>query len=359
MKVVNLNAAKNNPLAQLQEVEALPKGAVPAGYIPIRLSTKGKVGAPELFHIKNFSTRTILDMALIDEKDLPFKLVPLLDDLLFEEDISVANFHEKEVIETLILLYMAFYSSTLYEVPFPYDQEDLEWLKTTYGEAQYTQKKQDLENGSWKPIVDIDLGTIETYDLDDSFKHMATITKKQTGFSASFRLPKFGDALLLKQWIDVAFGPRDREFEQLQQRLSFKQQLEADYKAGRLKDITKIPVISQTEIDAFKEYSREKAGALVEAIRGLHLCEVDGKDVSELPLSARAQIIHDDPRFDSTLGKKIDEFFSTIEFGIKSDVQVQNPITMAAVSRRFSFRLVDILQAIQLSPTDDYDIVFS
>src|SRR5574344_957288 len=92
-------------VASVQAAESTKLSGAPAGYIPIRLSTLGRVGAPALFHIRNFSTRDLMKISLTDEEDVPAQVLELLKDLIWEEDVDVETFHEEEIIETLVLLY--------------------------------------------------------------------------------------------------------------------------------------------------------------------------------------------------------------------------------------------------------------
>ena len=74
----------------------------PPGYINITLSTRGKVGAPESFWIRNFIPEDLAVLATTPENDMPIKVVETLDKMIGNPDpnniIAVKNFHEKEVI---------------------------------------------------------------------------------------------------------------------------------------------------------------------------------------------------------------------------------------------------------------------
>ena len=83
---------------------------IPPGYIKVNLSTKGYLGAPKEFYIRNMSTEDLLSMALTDDEDLPVKTYKMLQSLIYGDDVDIKDFHEAEVIETLVTLYRTFYS---------------------------------------------------------------------------------------------------------------------------------------------------------------------------------------------------------------------------------------------------------
>lgn len=345
-------------VTSVQAAESTKLSGAPAGYIPIRLSTLGRVGAPALFHIRNFSTRDLMKISLTDEEDIPAQVLELLKDLVWEEDVDVETFHEEEIIETLVLLYSAFYNPVLQDVDFPWDESDIEELRRL-NPADVEDQIAALRAGKWKPKTDIDIQTgVETYDLPEDFKPVAGIKSRQgDGFSCSFGLPKYGDVLVLKRWLRDNYGEQEKQFAKTVQLLKLREDMLTKFNAGEPIDLSRLPVVDSAEEAAYNRLQVSKAAALVDVIRGLHLRSFEGKDVSDLPLSERIKLVQD-PRVDVTVAKKLDKYFSELKFGIKPDVLMHNPITGKPCVRRFSFRLIDILQAVQVFSADQYDIVF-
>ena len=111
MKVTPLNNLKNNPLYNsLVQAEERAKESIPAGYAEIRLSTEGRLFAPKVFHIRDFKTEELLEISLVPQKDLPKALLKILKNMIYEEDVDPAKFHISEVEETLVHVYMTFFS---------------------------------------------------------------------------------------------------------------------------------------------------------------------------------------------------------------------------------------------------------
>jgi hypothetical protein len=63
----------------------------------------------------------------------------MLDSIIYEPNVKVEDFHEKEVMELILILYDAFYTDTLTDLDWEYTDEDWKWLKENMGEdsAEY------------------------------------------------------------------------------------------------------------------------------------------------------------------------------------------------------------------------------
>jgi hypothetical protein len=335
MEVIDLNVAES--ISQIEQ-----HSTVPAGYAPIELSTKGKVFAPAKFHIRNFNTKDLLAIALTEEADLPERLVGLLQTMIFEKDVRVDLFHESEVIETLVRLYIHFFSSEL-EIDFPVEDSDKEWvLKHKEDGAELVAA---LESGKWKPVTTINLTTAETWDLPDTFKPYTVVG--DSTFNVGFSLPHYGDILTVKRWLRETFGEKERQLAQVEQLIQYRDKLFGRYEAGENVDLSRIPTIDKEAERAYDNLQEEKALALIDVIRAVHLVYIEGKNVSELPLSERIKLVQD-PRIDVKVARDIDISFENVRLGVKEDVLMHNPITLTNVIRRYSFRLVDLLQTLQL-----------
>jgi len=357
MQITELNngshTTNDNLLASIAKTEQQP--AIPAGYLPIQLSTRGKLGAPSSFHVRNFNTRDMMTLALTDEDALPEKIIDLLDELIYE-DVDVKRFHENEIIETIIRLYAAFFSPVLSDIDFPIEEEDYEDLQRIYPDDSAS-KIEALKNGTWKPKTSIDiLRDVNTYDIDDNFNPIATVSYRKTGFSVAFGLPRYGDILTVKKWLADNYGEKEKRFASVKKLAELRDQMIEKYEQGSAIDLNRLPNVDPEVEASYNSLQIEKTGALVDIIRALHLVGFDGKDVSNLSLAERAKLVQD-PRVDVSVARKLDNYFETLQFGIKPEVAMLNPITNEMCVRRFSFRLADILQAIQLSETDEYDVI--
>lgn len=357
-KLVSLDSPQT-PLHQFAEKETVPPAKVPAGYAEIQLSSKGKIGAPETFHMRNFNVSDLTALSLTRTEDLPERIIHMMQTMIFE-DADVEKFAEAEVIETLVLLYRNYFGRYLIDAEYPLSKEDYDDVDTLYADNEERRKQMssDLRTNKWKPRIDIDLDALEYFELDETFKPRATIRSKSTGLEATFGLPRFGDIAVLRRWMKDAYKKHDEEYEELRNKVQLRIQMIKAYRNGSLLDASRIPVVRDEERKALQDYDTEKANVAITASRAIHLLEFDGTDVSNLPIIERMRYI-EDPRVDISLMRRLEEYFQGLEIGIRPYINVVSPITGSAVTRRWSFRLVDLLQAITVQNSDDYDIVFS
>ncbi len=341
-----------------QDVKA--EQEIPSGYISIELSTQGLVGAPKKFHARNFDTADLMNLALSEDEDLPEKVARMLDNLILERDVSVMNFHEKEVVEFLVRLYQAFYSSMLKEIDFPWNEEDIKAIKLEFGDTstEFQTRYADLRQGREKPKTDIDLSLVETYDLEpETFKTNMMITDKSTGFKVGFSFPRYGDVIVLRNFIQKEYRESDKQFASMKEVLKFREDAKKRVRDGEDIAFGRIPNIPEVERDKFKEYETSKAIFTVIAIKALHLINFDGQDVSQMPLKERMELAKD-PRLDYKISKRMDEYYKKLNIGLKEKVTMKNPLKGVVEQREYSFRLVDILQAVKLYESDEYIVDF-
>ena len=328
--------------------EAALSKNVPVGYLPIKLSTNGKLGVPSIIHIRNFATEDILDLAQAIDSVLPTKTIQTLNRLIFEE-ANVAHWPEKSVIELLITIYSNFFTPFLSDIPFPWNDTDIKYLE----EKGRLAEAASLKSGAWKPRSSINLATdISIETLDPSIKDIVKIKKKDGSFEASFSaFPRIGDVILLKEALDSEFEKEDAAW------TKFKQKLEIREKLLNEEKYDKLPEVTEKEYIAYMEYEASRTLMLVRFTQALYLKSFMGKDVSNETLKQRLRYF-DDPRMDISVTKKIEEQYDKIKFGIQDEIRIMNPITNEMCERRFSFRTMDILQAIRAHNSTEYDISY-
>jgi hypothetical protein len=335
------------------------KEEIPNGYITIELSTAGKLGAPARFHTRNFDTSDLLNLALSEEEDLPEKVAKMLDNLILEKGVSVMDFHEKEVVEYLVRLYQAFYSNTLKDIDFPWGDDEIDFLKKRYGEnsPDFQRLFDDLKSGRWIPKTDINLATVETYDLPDDLHSSLYLTDKKSGFKLGFSFPRYGDVVVLRNFIQKEWREKDKQFAAIRGMIKMRNDAEERVRQGERIALYNVPEAPVAERERYREYETEKSIFGVMAIKALHLVMFDGQDVSKAPIGQRMEMAQD-PRVDYKVMKTVNDFFEKMKVGIQDEVAMRNPIKEVAEKRKYSFRLVDILQAIKLYESDEYDIDF-
>jgi len=350
---------KDPKLLKLQSENAKLKEDIPSGYIAVELSTHGKYGAPSLFHVRNFDTSDLINLALSDDADLPIKVSKMLNGLILEEGVRVDDFHEKEVIETLIAIYKTFYSGVMKDVAYRPDDADYEFLAKKCGGKEtdaFRAQRRALETGEWKPRFDINLEKIDYYDTPDDVKTSARIVKRD-GFAVRFSYPRYGDVVLLRDFIDRIYREEDKRFSSLNGVLKFRREQEDRITKGENVAYASLPTITDFDKKRVKEYETEKAIFTLNAVKALHLLEFDGKDVSKLSLEERIELAKD-PRLDYSTFNEVSKFFETMKLGAKEEITVYNPIQERVMKRNFTFQLVDVLSAIRDTRPDGATISF-
>ncbi len=337
----------------------LESSKVPSAYIPVELSSKGFLGSPKKFHIKNFSTESIVQLGLTDDSELPIRVVHMLDDLIYEENVSVKDFHEQEVIELLIFLYKNFYTTVLADVDYEPDDSDKEFLAKQcggYETDEYRKRIRSLEQKTWKPTFSIDLDQLKYYEIDENFKKNVTVTKKN-GFSVTYSFPKYGDILVLKKYLDVKFSNEDKRFASIMETYKFSESAKQDLLNGKNIDFAHLPKIPKAELDKAKEYEIEKATFLVKATQALHLVKYRGTDVSDMSLDKKMELVKD-PDLDFTTFKKVSDYFKELKVGVIQEMKILSPIQSKLIDRRYSFRVYDLLSSINSGESDGITLSF-
>ena len=327
-----------------QEVQrAKNLASVPPGYIEVALSTKGRVGAPAIVHVRNFTVGELLELSLTTDTDLPRRLIAALNKAIYE-DTDVANWHESEIEELLIYIYAEFYKSTLDSVEFPLLEEDYEFVKNS---PDGEQKCKDLREHKWVPRTSITLlRDIDPYEVSDDYSPEITIKNKKTGFYVTFSYVKYGDRLLVKDWLDRVYRDEEKQFDALVETLKHN---------SSVADPAKRLPVDPAEKEAYSDFVAKKLGTLTEVSRLISVVNYNGQDVSKMNVDEKYKLLSQDARIDYGMIAKLAARQDKQPFGLKPFIHMINPLTNEPCVRRFSFRILSILQAMQLSGSDEYD----
>lgn len=338
-------------LNSLRNAEAEIKTEIPVGYIEVKLSTKGKVGAPEKIHIRNFKVKDIIALSLSSDADIPARLVKILNEMILE-DVDVAQWHENEIVELMLYLFATFYKEHLTDVAFPLTDADLEIIRN---QENGEETIKDIKSKKYTPLTDIHiLQDVDTYELKENFTSKITITNKKTGFHITFDYIKYGDQLIIKKWLEDFFRNEERRFRKIKDQITYNNNI-----LNRLRespeDLNKLISIDPEEEEAYNDFTTRKLQTLAEVVRLISVVDYNGQDVSKLSLSEKYELMSEDPRIDYGLVTKLTQRQQKMPFGVKPEVRMKNPITGEVCSRPYSFRIPLILQAMSVSGSDDYD----
>lgn len=333
------------------DIEVKKEISMPPGYIEVALSTKGKVGAPPIVHIRNFKVNEIIALSMTEAKDIPMRLTNTLNDMIYE-DVDVAQWHENEVVELMVYLFMTFYKGTIEDIPFQLDDKDREFLSKT---EKGKEKLKDIDAGKFVPKTSVNIANdVDTYEISDDFDPNVTITNKKTGFHITFSFIKYGDQLTIMKWLNTFFAEEEARFEGIKKKLEYNRGI-----ANQLMDnpeiIDKLITIDKNEEEAYQNYVVRRTQAITEVARLVSIIDYDGQDVSNMSIGEKYELMSEDARIDYGLITKLGKRQEKMKFGLKPEVSMKDPITGEVVKRPLSFRVSTILQAMWIPRDDDYD----
>ena len=332
---------------------------IPAGYQRIVMSEQGKYGAPAVLHIRNFTVQEALELGSISQEELPIKVPNLLQKIIYEPDVKIADFYENEVAELLIKFYINFYSRTLPEVTYTPTDTDKEWiLKNIYKGKncpEYQNWLRGVENGKLQFHYSIDLLSVRYYQIP---KDVHTKIKMRKGdFSVVFSYPRFGDSAIIQKAVNEKFRVKDKQFGPLYETYKRKQDAEERLRKGENVAIDQIPYLDPDDLQAVRAYELEKTAYILSMMKGLYLRKINDEDVSELPLSERVKLA-EDYRIDYSSFQMVSENFSKMEIGPVGKVKIENPVTGVVEEIDHPFRPLELLASIRHYKSDETSIEF-
>lgn len=332
----------------------LPSTSVPPGFMPVELSTNGKLGVPALIHVRNFQVGDLFDLSVLNDEILPDRVIAVLNSLIYEKGVDVAKWPDPAIIELMVRIYTNFFQPVLYQVAFPWDASDLEYLEAQGDEGKA--KAESLRTRKWRPTIDLNLTAFRTTILGDEVKPYVRIRKSDAAgreiLNAKFlAYPRYGDTVLIREVVKAQFGETDQKYDRIRQKYERIERLDAQ---GA--DTSNLGANEDEFLD-WQLYEVRKSAWISKVTLALYLCEVGGQDIESLPLQEKVRFV-EDAMFDINLAKKLDSEYAKLKFGIDSEVTLRNPITGGDCVRQFTFRIMDIVQAVQQGKADGYDVSF-
>ena len=345
---------------QIEDFEALRKAQkqvenvmdIPGGYYEIRLSEKGKLGcAPEVFHMRNFTTEGMVDLSMVQPEELPIKLADCLDDLIWEKNVSIKDFNEKEVIETLLILYKTCYSSKIEGLEYTPTEEDWDFVANQNGGKETDEYKRAERNIRGQPLkFTLDLNNVTFHELPDNF-HPTIRVRKANGSTYKFGVPRYGDAIVVANYTKSKWEAQDRQYDGIGRMLKFREDNEKRWRNGENINLRSIPEVPQKDKDAYYEYSRQKTKDMMRCYKALQLLEVNGVDISKLSLEEKFKYA-DDPELDHATYQGVLDFFQNQKFGVDNEVTITNPLTGRMGKYNYPFRVDVIVSAFYTGTTN-------
>lgn len=326
----------------VQEREA--KANIPANYIPIKLSSLGKLSTPKIVHVRNYNGEDALKLAMTSVSDDPEEsmlqvLLEVLQEMIYE-DVNTLDLHQKEMEEIMLNVYLNWWSQFMQDLPYPYEEDELK--VTEYFSEDRVQR---VKNKEEVPRVSIDLKRLSTNNLPSEFKEPIVISKDN--FTCKFKLPRIGDAIKANDYVEEKYLEQESKFTVLVNDIQFNIRNKNN------------PNVEQRHIDKelYAEYLKYRNTRNSDFAKYQQMCsivEVNGEKVTEDNLFSLYNNI--DLKTLGLIQKTVEEYG---KFGVDEDnVPMISPITREEVIRRFQFRALDFIPSMDIQDNTGYSISF-
>lgn len=359
------NEPKNEPKEDVVVKEAQTNSPannpIPDGYIRIDMPTEGRFYAPAHFHVRDLAAEDLLGIALSDDDMLPIHTIDVFNDLIYEDGVDVGTFNDEEVVVMLFDIFTTFYSTVIKGHPYVLQESDYAYLASTLGGAEsdaYRQKIRDYKNKRWNPTIDIDLTKIKKLKLPEDFSPVLKLERKKTGFSCKYSFPAYGDIKVVKDFLDSAYRQQDDLYAGLTNTLKYRKEQLQKREEGADIAFESIPNLTAAQSKEYDRYTYDRNITLMKAIRANRLLEYRGHDISNLSLGQKLEIATD-PEFDLPVYQAISKKIDNTPIGLEKTIKVISPVTGEEIDYPFSFRVYDLLAAIQNVETDDLEVSYS
>lgn len=316
----------------------------PNNYLPIKLSSLGKLSAPKKIHVRNYTGSDARELSLSDEDNILETLLRILRGMIWE-DVNPEDLHEKELEEIMMNIYVNFWSSSFVDYPYPYKQEELESLST--------EKRKRIENKDEIPRITIPFSLINTETINEEFKEPINpkIKKKNNligSNTVSFILPRVGHVINAKVITQDKFSDQEEKFASLKRDIEYNSEVdEKNSNAPRRK-------VDNQQYDEYVKYLKNRVAYFNLLTQCQMLHSFNGKKLTTIDdqLEAYQQV---DLLYWSVFNDIIDKY---AKFGVQESIEVTSPLTGEKVLRRFQFRLLDYIPTLDQEDVSDYDVVF-
>lgn len=330
-----VNEIKKKAKSSMMELEQKEKPVIiPPNYIPVKLSSLGKLNAPAIIHVKNYDFEHALDSSLTTDDNILETTVHILKGIIYE-NFDPLYFHIEEIKEILLNIYANFWSKKLREYNYPYEDDEL-----NDKDCKPEIKERILKDKKFTPLVDIEIKNIETKVIDDEFKEPFFINDDELDKRYYFRLSRVYDIIKAKELSDEKFIKEKQQFSDVDKMVKEGIDIETQLEPERYKSYVK--------------YIKDKTKFLSKVMQACFLVKVKGENLDTL--EKKMKYVTSIPLPVWIKYDEIDVKYK--QFGIDPNVKVISPLTGKEVVRRFQFRYVDFITSLELQDNSRYSVGF-
>ena len=333
----NENQINESPFLNDQEqFKEKKKEIVPVNYIPIKLSSLGKLSVPKIIHVRNYSGEETLKLSTMNEDNSLQILIEVIQSLIFE-DIDVGMMNENEVEELMLNIYVNWWNTQL-DYPYEYDEEELKKIDK--------ERVKLIKSGNEIPKVQINISNIQTIPIMSEFKEPIVIGHE--GINYYFRLSRVKDMIEAKDFVMDKYLEQENKFSKIKKDLEYNAQIEDD------NFIIKSKSINPKELREYHAYLNQRALDFEKVAQMGKVIKFNNIEIKNY--EDRINYYKDIP---SDIWVKLNEVIDkSIQFGVNPEMSVKSPLTGEEVIRRFQFQVLDFIPAMELSDSSKYTVVF-
>lgn len=334
-----------NSNEEVTEDQVKKETEIPSDYIPIKLSSVGKLDAPKTIHVKNYTGQDALDLSIAKEDDTLYALIKVLKGMVYE-DFDPELFHVKELEEILLNIYANFWSSILSDYPYPWIEEEIHERRQEQISDLEKDKLNKIENKLDVPRIDIPITQLETKNIPQEFKEPIQIKGKDK--KISFMLPRIGHLVNAKKYVDDIFFEEKNELADIEEKIQFNKVLKEQ---GRFNEIKKIDKERHIRYEKLQE---DTTNVFLKVNQCQTIVAINDKLVDSIEDKLKEY-----NNISLVFWRKFnEEVVNKIDFGIKNDLTVESLITGKEVTRRFQFRLLDFIPSMDLPDSSGLSVTF-
>lgn len=320
------------------QVNEAKKSKVPANYIPVKLSSMGKLSAPNIIHVRNYSGEEALKLSTMDETNSLQLLIDVIDNLIFE-DFDAEMLNENEVEELMLNIYINWWNTRI-EYPYEWTEEELEESDLT------PERKENIRNGKDIPKVSINIADIKTTPIMKQFQEPIII--EYHGSKYYFRLSRVKDMIEAKNYVTEKYINEENQFSKIKKDIEYNNRIE-----DSITPVQERP-IDQKLYRAYQEYLRQRALDFEKISQMSKVLKIDNKEIKTIDDKIKHYV--DIP---SNIWVKFNNIVDkSIQFGVNPKLNVKSPITNKTVTRRFQFQVLELIPTMELPDDSEYTVLF-
>ena len=310
------------------------KTEIPSNYVEVKLDSLGKLNAPRVVHVRDYSAKDVLELSSAGEERQAEVLINCLNSMIWE-DVDVSSFHEKDIEEIMLYVYASFWGDSLQNVGFYLDPKLEEEELGKEGNIYHTS---------------LNIKALKTKELGiDNFKGIINISISKDLDKIGFRLPQLGDILTTKTIVEEHYFDLDRKYSDLNNTIKSLVSKNSEITENELIEESNI---SFDEFEAIKKYSEEKDKMFINTLQSLWLETIDGKAIETIEerLAKKSEI-------SLRYWKLFNDFMEkSLNFGVESSVTFD--YEGGSLTRDFQFQLVEFIPSVESSIDTEHTISF-